>query len=302
MELSTKDVTLNRNKFIGGSEIAIILGQSRYSTPYELWATKTGRIPPKNLDNNEAVQLGNKLEDFVAKLFTEKTGKAVRKAPKVYQHPDYPFLVAHIDRLITNSDELLEIKTCNASKNKEWENDIPQEYIYQVIYYLGITGKKRGWLCCLIGGQKFDYKVIDFDKTLFELMVKKAIEFWDMVQKDIPPAVKSGDNEILDLVFPETTEEMIENNELEDLVAYRQELSMHIEEMQKEKEEIEAQLKEYIGERLGFYTLKYQVTWKPQSNKRLNTALLKQDYPEIFNDYVQENSFKVLRINKRKEI
>ena len=302
MELSTKDVTLNRNKFIGGSEIAIILGQSRYSTPYELWATKTGRIPPKNLDNNEAVQLGNKLEDFVAKLFTEKTGKAVRKAPKVYQHPDYPFLVAHIDRLITNSDELLEIKTCNASKNKEWENDIPQEYIYQVIYYLGITGKKRGWLCCLIGGQKFDYKVIDFDKTLFELMVKKAIEFWDMVQKDIPPAVKSGDNEILDLVFPKTTEEMIENNELEDLVAYRQELSMHIEEMQKEKEEIEAQLKEYIGERLGFYTLKYQVTWKTQSNKRLNTALLKQDYPEIFNDYVQENSFKVLRINKRKEI
>lgn len=302
MELSTKDVTLNRNNFIGGSEIAAIMGQSRYSTPYEIWAVKTGKIAPKDLSNNEAVQLGTKLEDFCAKLFTEKTGKAVRKAPKVYQHPDYPFLVAHIDRIITNTDGLLEIKTCSASKSKEWENDIPIEYVYQVQYYMGITGRKCGWLCCLIGGQKFDYKQITFDPKLFDLMVEKAVKFWDMVVNNIPPAVESSDNETIIDVFPTCTDEIVENENLNDLIAYRQEISMHIEEMKKEKDEIEAQLKEYIGDNLGVKTSKYEVVWKPQTSKRLDTTMLKQDYPEIFNDYIQESNYRVLRISNRKEL
>jgi len=302
MELSTKDVTLNRNNFIGGSEIAIILGKSRYSSPYELWAIKTGRLKPKDLSQIEAVELGTDLEDFVAQKFAQKTGLKVRRAPKVYQHPDYPYMVAHVDRLISDTNEILECKTANASKGKEWENDIPIEYVYQVQWYMGITGRKSAWIACLIGGQKFDYKQITFDPTLFDKMVEKAVKFWSMVQNDTPPAVTSQDVEVLVEVFPTTnTEEMIENEELNDLIAYRQELQMHIDEMSKEKDEITAQLQEYIGDRQGLLTSKYKVTWKEQTSSRLNTTMLKQEHPEIIEQYKQKVTSRPFKVNLRKD-
>ena len=147
----SQDVTLNRNFYIGGSDIAAVLGKSRYKTPYRLWCEKTGKIE-NTVSNLEAVEMGTKLEQFVADLFSEKANKSVRRAPRAYRHSEYPYMVAHVDRLITGTDELLECKTCSAYKLDEWQNAIPQEYVLQVIWYLGITGRKRGWIACLIGG------------------------------------------------------------------------------------------------------------------------------------------------------
>ena len=64
--MATKDVKENRHLYIGGSDIAKVMGLSRWGTPLSLWAEKTGKIPPKDLSNVEAVELGNDLEDFVA--------------------------------------------------------------------------------------------------------------------------------------------------------------------------------------------------------------------------------------------
>lgn len=301
MELSTKDVTLNRNNFIGGSEIAAVMSQSRWCTPYKLWAIKTGKIPAPDLSNNEAVQIGSKLEQFVAELFTERTGKKVRRAPKVYQHSKYPFLVAHIDRLIEKSDELLEVKTCSAYKLEEWENKIPREYVLQVMFYLGITGKKRGWLCCLIGGQKFDYKVIDFDEELYNLMIEKAVKFWEMVQKDIPPVIVPEDSETLGEVFSEHTDDLIESQELNERVAYVQELKMHRDEINKEIKEIETELKATIQDKMGIVTDTYKVTWKGTERTLFDKETFAKEHEDLYKKYLLTQSYRTLRITKRKE-
>ena len=108
-----------RRKYIGGSDIATVLGMSRWNTPLKLWLEKIGEAEPTDLSTNEAVQLGTELEDFVAKKFAKATGKQVRKQSKMYVHKDYPFMVAHVDRLITRTNELLECKTCSAFKKEE---------------------------------------------------------------------------------------------------------------------------------------------------------------------------------------
>ena len=149
--ISHNDVTTNRHEYIGGSDISAIMGMSRWKTPLKLWAEKTLKLPAPDLSDNEAVELGKDLEEFVAQKFSSKTGKQVRRAPKMYSHSDFPFMVAHVDRLITGSDELLECKTCSAFKADEWEYEtieeeqpdgtikkvqiekIPQEYILQVM-------------------------------------------------------------------------------------------------------------------------------------------------------------------------
>lgn len=290
-----------RMQYIGGSDIAAVLGQSRWKTPYRLWAEKTGKITIPDLSSNEAVEMGNRLEQLVADIFSEKTEKTVRRAPKMYRHPKYPFLVANIDRLIVGGDELLECKTCSAYKLEEWENKIPKEYVLQVIWYLGITGRKRGWIACLIGGQKFDYKPIDFDQELFDLMVEKALKFWDMVQNNVPPVILPEDDTTLAELYPTHTEDLIELQDMNDRIAYLQEIKMHIDEMTKEKREIETELKTLIKDKAGVLTDRYKITWKSQISRRIDSEALKTECPDIAQKYMKESSSRVLRIAKRKE-
>ena len=290
-----------RMQYIGGSDIAAVLGQSRWKTPYRLWAEKTGKIKMPDLSNCEAVEMGNRLEQLVAEIFSDRTGKQVRRAPKMYRHSKYPFLVANIDRLIVGGDELLECKTCSAYKLEEWENKIPREYVLQVIWYLGLTGRKRGWIACLIGGQKFDYKPIDFDQELFDLMMEKALKFWDMMQNKVPPVILPEDDSTLAELYPTHTEDFVEMQDMNDRVAYLQEIKMHIEEMTKEKREIETELKTIIKDKAGVITNKYQVSWKAQTSRRIDSELLKTECPEIAQKYMKESVSRVMRITKRKE-
>ena len=312
--MATKDVKENRHLYIGGSDIAKVMGLSRWGTPLSLWAEKTGKIPPKDLSNVEAVELGNDLEDFVANKFSQKTGKAVRRSPKVYQHPQYPYMVAHIDRLVTGSDELLECKTCSFFKKDEWEGEeIPQEYILQVMWYLGITGRRIGHIAVLIGGQSFKYKQIEFDSELFDKMVDAAKDFWQHVQDDTPVDIVATDDETLKDLYSNHSEIMIDLiptdaqtkqacDVFEERVAYLQEIKMHIKQLQDEQKEIETSVKDIIKDNLGIKTPKYIITWKNQTTTKFDTAKLRQERPETFEDYSYESSYRVMRISKNKEV
>ena len=312
--MATKDVKENRHLYIGGSDIAKVMGLSRWGTPLSLWAEKTGKIPPKDLSNVEAVELGNDLEDFVANKFSQKTGKAVRRSPKVYQHPQYPYMVAHIDRLVTGTDELLECKTCSFFKKDEWEGEeIPQEYILQVIWYLGITGRKVGYIAVLIGGQSFKYKKIEFDSELFDKMVESAKDFWQHVQDDTPVDIIATDDETLKDLYSNHSEIMIDLiptdeqtkqacDVLEEKVGYLQEIKMHIKQLQDEQKEIETSVKDIIKDNLGIKTPKYIITWKNQTTTKFDTVKLRQERPETFEDYSYESSYRVMRISKNKEV
>lgn len=312
--MATKDVKENRHLYIGGSDIAKVMGLSRWGTPLSLWAEKTGKIPPKDLSNVEAVELGNDLEDFVANKFSQKTGKAVRRSPKVYQHPQYPYMVAHIDRLITGSDELLECKTCSFFKKDEWEGEeIPQEYILQVMWYLGITGRRIGHIAVLIGGQSFKYKQIEFDSELFDKMVDAAKDFWQHVQDDTPVDIVASDDETLKDLYSNHSEIMIDlipTDEqtkqacevFEEKVGYLQEIKMHIKQLQDEQKEIETSVKDIIKDNLGIKTPKYIITWKNQTTTKFDTVKLRQERPETFEDYSYESSYRVMRISKNKEV
>lgn len=308
----TNDVTQNRQSYIGGSDISAVMGMSRWKTPFRLWCEKTGKLAQPDLSNNVAVRLGNVLEQTVADLFTEETGKIVRRAPKVYIG-EKPYMVAHIDRLIQGeSDELLECKTCSAFKADEWtDGDIPQEYIYQVMWYLGITGKKTGYIAVLIGNQIFKYRRIELDPELFDLMKKSAEEFWDMVQNDTPPALMSADDETLKELHKNVTGDYIElypedqktTNAMmlfEEAIARRQALSEEIKQAQAEKSLVEAQIKDVIKDNEGIKTAKYIVTWKfRKSAPSYDKESMILD--GVFDKYTTQNESRVLHIKANKE-
>lgn len=288
-----------RRKYIGGSDISAVMGLNRWKTPLKLWLEKTGEAEPDDLSQVEAVQLGTELEDFVAQKFSQQTGKQVRKQSKMYVHPEYDYMIAHVDRLITGSEELLECKTCSAFKKDEWDaNRIPQEYILQVMWYLGITNRKKGHIACLIGGQKFVYKEIDFDQQLFDVMVEKAKDFWNKVQTLTPPEVQANDGELIQMMFPKSSEEILEStdSDLDEAIARLQELKQELKDGETEKKLLEAKIYQNIQGNLGVQTMRYIVTRKQFSGrKKFNEPLMLED--GVLEKYItQGNPYQTLNV------
>jgi len=253
----------DRKGFIGGSDIAAVMGVSPWKTPLQLWAEKTGQVEPEDLSDKENIHFGTILEDVVAKEFERRTDMKVRRAPKNYVHPDYDYMRCQVDRLITGSEDLLECKTASAWNAKAWEGDeIPLSYILQVSWQLMITGRKVGYIAVLIGGQKFLWKKIEADYELFGNMRDAAIQFWGMVKNNIPPVAMPADNSFMVELYPNAGDQMkAATQDVIDAIAMLQQTKAQIADLEDTKKGIEAQLKEIIGDNLGIDTPEYTVKW-----------------------------------------
>jgi predicted phage-related endonuclease len=238
------------------------------------------------------VELGTELEDFVAKKFEKKSGFKTRRDSRDFTHPDYPYMTGHIDRMILDGESILECKTTSAWNFKDWkEDEIPQEYVLQLHWYLGLTERRKGFIAVLIGGQKFQWKEIAFDQGLWEKQVEAARIFWEeFVLKDIAPIAVAQDNEFLSSLYP------VSQDTKADLSAFSEQVNLWIEERagaieaKKEAEsaakEIEAKIKQLLGESESGETDQYKISWK---------TMTKPEYT------VKASSFRVLRCSPKKE-
>lgn len=174
---------------LGGSDMAAVLGYSKWRSPLDVWLDKTGRTEPET-EENDFIHFGNVLEPIVAQEFAERSGKKVRNNNYTLQSEEHPFLLANIDREITGEDAGLECKTASAFKAKEWEGDaVPDDYYIQCQHYMAVTGKSSWWIACLCGGNQFFYKEIPRNEDIIQTIIEQGRIFWQMVQDDTMPAV-----------------------------------------------------------------------------------------------------------------
>src|SRR6056297_2040778 len=159
----------NRKLGLGGSDAAAAIGLNKWKSSYDLWLEKTGQI--ENNVDNERMYWGTVLEDVVAKEFTSRTGKKVRKTNKMYFSEEHPFMLANIDRKVVGESAILECKTTSAYNNKAWQDgEVPESYLVQVMHYLAVTGYERAYIAVLIGGQRFEYTSVERDEELIEMI------------------------------------------------------------------------------------------------------------------------------------
>jgi putative phage-type endonuclease len=301
----TQEQIAERTKYIGGSDAAAVLGLSRWSTPLRVWAEKTGQLPIEDKSDVLAIEVGNELEDAVCRLFTKKTGKQVHRVTDTVYHKQHPFLATNLDRRIVGEDAFLEAKTASAWKAKEWAGeDIPREYLIQVMHGLAVTGKQRAYLACLIGGnQKFAMKIVERDDALIQDIIKREVSFWErfVVPKVMPTTIMSGDAETLYGLFPKEDEgKEIELNDeanvlIESITALKADNINLEKQIERSENELRAMLKNAELGKTGLWT----VTWKAQVRKTLDAARLREERPEVAAKYEKETSSRVLRIKKQ---
>jgi len=288
----------DRRGFIGSSEISIVMGLNPFKSPLQLWAEKTGKVEPDDLSTNEAVEWGTRLEEVVAAKFAEKHGVKLIAYKKRFVHPTYKFLTCELDRLIAGTDEIVEVKTMNAWKYKDISQDegVPEHIICQVIFALGLSKRKKAHVAILIGGNRYFEREVIFDQDLFDLMVKQAVVFWEMVEHDIPPMAEGMDNPFMVELYPTNDEQMQQINELNDKVGYLQQVKGNIDAMEAEKDKLEAEIKAVIGASMGFKTVEYAVTWKSQQRTDIDREKLKSD--GLYEKYVTKSQARYLRVKK----
>ena len=121
----TRDKWLEaRRSAIGGSDAAAIIGLNQYSSPYSVWADKTGRLPEK--PDNEAMRQGRDLEEYVASRWREETGKKTHRVNAILYNKDIPFAHANVDRWVTGENAGLECKTTSIMNLKNMPYMYPE--------------------------------------------------------------------------------------------------------------------------------------------------------------------------------
>lgn len=140
---------LANRKYIGGSEIAAMLGISPFMSNVDLWELKTGRKPPKDLSDNAAVEYGNRLEPALRTLFAaEHPELLVEHHPfDILYQTDFPYIRCTLDGDLTEKGTgrkgILEIKTVQCTNRAIWDawnGRVPQYYYTQCIGQLVSTG------------------------------------------------------------------------------------------------------------------------------------------------------------------
>lgn len=299
------DWLLERKKGIGASDAASVMGLSRWGSPISVYMDKiTDEV--KEIDS-EPIEWGHRLEDVVARAFAEKTGKALEpKRPEIpeliMKHLEHDFIRANPDYFLLEEDSFLEVKTCSAYKEYEWENnEIPIEYLIQLNHTMAVTGHEYCYIAVLIGGQKFIWKRVDRDEEIIQKILETEIEFWnENVLKKVPPAPMANDCDVLGELFSPTVEDIRELGEdADELVEHYETIKNMIRNMQDQEKELKAKLLFEIKESEKAETERYTLTWRPQTAKRINTKKLKLEAPEIYEKYAQETVSRVLRFKKK---
>ena len=301
-DMSHEEWLEHRRKRIGGSDAASIIGMNSYSSPYTVWADKLGKLPPK--EDNEAMRIGRDLEDYVAKRFTEETGKKVRRENNILINPDIPFAHANVDRMIVGEDAGFEAKTTSILNLKKFKNgEYPENYYAQCVHYLMVTGCKKWYLGVLVLGVEFKWFEIERDEAEIEALRKSEEEFWEYVKAGEAPIADGSDStsETLKTIYPES------NGETVSLMAYENDLQQYmtlsslLDDVKKQKEEVANRIKAFMQEASKGESTKYKVTWPSSIRSTFDHKRFAEDNPGIdLTDYYKSTPTRTFKVTEIK--
>lgn len=261
------DPSADREKFIGGSDIGTIMGANPWKSAYTLWAEKTGRIEPEDISDKEAVWWGTNMEELVAKRFCMKTGKKVKKTTYEFSCKEYPFLVAHVDRLGVGEKFVLECKTTSARNRTNYnEGEIPPYHYAQVQFYLMLTGYKVGYLATKRDSDFYVTK-IDRNDEFIEEMKESAINFWQMVQDGIEPDIDDSEStaDTINQMYPESIQAVMDLSDYRQTIESRVAISHQIRSLESVKRECDSVLKSVMQDAEKGICDEFTVSWKVNS-------------------------------------
>ena len=190
---------------IGGSDVGVLINESKYKIPFQLYQEKVGEVKPEFI-TNDAIEKGNRLEQPLVDVF-----KALYPQYQLIDTKDislkskeYAFMNANLDGALIALDGrkgVLEIKSTTIQNMKmleQWKKDtIPISYYCQCLHYLATT---KFDFCILyaildfpwkgdLGQQETRVVIINREDVQedIDLITTNEKEFWGRIEEKDPP-------------------------------------------------------------------------------------------------------------------
>lgn len=287
----------NRHTYIGGSDVAAILGLNRYKTPYEVWDEKKNGNNP--FTGNAATEWGKKLEPVLIDHYEQEEGCKVEERNSLYWPDKNIPLACHPDGIRTYPRRNVEAKTVSTVARKHWQNELPLEYYCQVQHEMFCTNTEDTDFICLSLDDRDYFKInIKRDNDFIAKQNEYLISWWErfIVGDEIPikQAIDFEKENPEGIIYVEASEEI--------LVVFKNlvELKAKIKHIEDLKELCEGKIKVAIGSGTdlmsGINTL---ATWRPYTQARIDTTKIKEEAPEVFFKYAKETTGRKLLIKQK---
>lgn len=275
---------------LGASEVAAVLGLSKWQTPLSVYNAKKG--VPIVIDEDLAY-FGHALEPVIS-------GWVSKKHPEVGLLSDgfsarstkYPWLTASPDRVAyfpLDSDQPpfdyvpVELKTSSAYSKSEWENGVPLYYQAQVQVQIAVLDAPYGWLAVLHGGNSPELFKVPRDDEFIETMVRVTKDFWENnVLANVAPDPTTSAEAVE--VWPGNPDLVIEGGEdLYELWGSYGLMQAEQVELDNQIAAVKLELQKAMQDAVELtYQGKTLFTWKPRKGSaRLDAAELKKDHPDV---------------------
>lgn len=290
-----------RKGYIGGSDAGAVIGLNPYKSAYALWAEKTGKLP--EFEGNIITRVGSYLEDLVAQMFMEDTGKKVRRKNRMLVNDEYPFACADVDRMVVGEDSLLEIKTTNSFPViKRFKNgEYPETWYAQMMHYLAVSGLKKAYLAVLIECRDFKVFELDRDEDEIAALMASEKEFWNCVTTNTPPPVDgtASSSETLSTLYPESNDETVNLFAYETDLQQYMALTAQIKELEKMKDEAANRVKAFLGDAGKGATDRYKVSWTSTTRSSFDSKRFAQEHQDIdLSGYYKTSTYRTFKVSE----
>lgn len=273
-----------RKNYIGGSDAGAVAGMNPYMGAYAVWLEKTGRA--QGFEGNLTTEVGQYLEDFVAKEFERQSGKKTRNVNKTLVNAAYPWACADIDRRIVGENAILECKTTNSLPAMKLfgRNEYPSQWYCQMVHYLAVTGAEKAYLAVLISGREFRIFELARDESEIDALMRIEEKFWQHVTDDTPPEAMAADSEAVSEYLGGVQTQSDASIDLSPDTALLQEYAeakAQADEWGKKLDELKARICVAMGEFETGIAEGFKVSWKPTTSSRFDAKAFAKDHPEI---------------------
>lgn len=184
---------------IGGTDIAAIMGLSRWRTPHAVYCEKVGLDAPQ--PETEAMRWGNILEPVILAEYGQRQGVTV--APGGTRRGEREWERCQLDGVVVGWPVIVEAKAVGIAGRVAWHlwgdegtDEVPQDYLCQAHWQLVCCPEmESAHVAALLAGSGLRIYIVQRHAEFEAYLRERAERFWiDHVKAQVPPPLDASDD------------------------------------------------------------------------------------------------------------
>ncbi|MER6562822.1 YqaJ viral recombinase family protein [Streptomyces sp. NPDC001027] len=280
---------------IGGSEVAALLGLDKYRGPRHVFEAKHGRAVASGAALSEYAEVGQEIEDFIAYMFTKRSGIPAVPTPGTLANVDRPWMRCNVDRYALDAESgvvlaPVELKNRSEYQLDDWTEGVPDAPALQVHWNMAVGGWSYGWAVALVGGNKLLFHRIERDDELIDTLIDVCGRWYQRhVVEGFPPPADGleATKELLGRLWEAKPNEVVEvpRDKALRLRKRRASLIEQIKELDGERNTVENEMR-LISESAAIAKSGKSVAWSWKQNGNFASKRFQEEDPDLAAEYM----------------